>query len=1011
MRSELKAQLSSRLAPIVSKRGSVALGVWGELGIGKSHLVQEVLRGLSCRTVTVQAGLELERIPELLPRSAGKEFTRPNPRRQAQTVLGVLAENAPVVLHLEDFQNLALERLELLRQVVLGLAGVRGVGLVFSGQMRPFDEVESWRLEPLPEAELRAVLSETQVDLPEAALLWLLERAAGNPLVAAEYLRWLIRQGALWNDGQGWRWREPAPEIPTSLEGMMGQFLQGQPLHLLAARALLPSSADVGLWATVAGVSEAGLREVARRLEQVSILRGSAFSHPLLATVIGSGVPHRLRHELAARALPLLLESGQPDYIEAGAALIETAPPDRALELLLEAAGRLRGLGKPLEAARLLAQATEYAAGGQRGALALEAAGTLRHADLAAALRMAELAYRQDARAETLLLYAELLTLNGQPAAAEALLLRLTPQALDQQWLPRLIGLRVQQTAFAEALELWRNNPQIHAAAPALTRRDVAWASMQFGELEAAEALLRQALAAQPSPYERALLLGARAHLETLRGRFLLAVQSASGAIALLGDQTPRDLARAYEFRAMARQYLGRFAEAAADSEQALRLRRGLGDGWGVAQAQMSLAPVLLELAQYERAEEILLNSQGLYVRAEAKEPLIHCLCQLTYLYLEWPASHSAALALKHARAATLQAQTASPMSRNQALAHRALAEAKFGDPQAALKFAAQAEAVAEGMGQPDSVSLETLARAIAAEATGDLPQAIQLYAKAVEMFRQDGLVTAERFALELYRLRQDPASAQQRLLRFQQLGYLHAARLAQHYFGLEKARPEPQSAPLLRVLGSVRVLLGGQPVRLHSSQGRAFLAYLLEARIAGRDEVPDLELLDAFWPELPEAKAKVALKQLVYRLRKSLGSAAVVRTPRGYALGEVASDAEAFLQNPDVSLWRGPYLEDLDEGTDLEEGGDVRSALYQALMLQTQGLLEADPKGALRLGRILMQADPYNRQMIRLTCQALHRLGNRRDLAKVYAQARRRLAEVGESLPESWQGFLKADG
>ena len=1009
MRSELKAQFLARLSPIVSKRGSVALGVWGELGIGKSHLVQEVLRGLSCRTVTVQAGLELERILELLPKSASKEFKRPNPQRQAQTVLAVLAENAPIVVHLEDYQNLAPERLELLRQVVLGLTNVRGVGLVFSGQMQPFAEVESQRLEPLLETELRTVLSETQADLPEAALLWLTERAAGNPLVALENLRWLTRQGALWNDGGGWRWREPQPEIPTSLEGLMGQFAQSERPDLLAARALLPLSADMALWATVAGVSEADLREQAVQLERISILRGSAFSHPLLGAVIEAGMPPRLRLELAARALPSLLQSNQPEHIEAGAALIETAEPDRALELLLQAAGRLQTLGKPLEAARLLAQATEYAQGEQRGALALEAAEALRHTDLAAALRMAQLAYRQDARTETLLLYAELLVLNGQPSNAEELLWRLTPQTLEQQWFPRLIGLRVQQTAFAEALGLWRNNPQIHAAAPALTRRDVAWALMQFGELEAAESMLRQALAAQPSPHERALLLGARAHLEILRGRFLLAVQSASAAIALLGDQTPRDLARAYEFRAMARQYLGRFAEAATDSEQALRLRRQLGDGWGVAQAQMSLAPVLLELAQYQRAEEILLHSHGLYARAEAKEPLIHCLCQLTYLYLEWPASHSAALALKHARAATQQAQSASPMSLNQALAHRALAEAKFGDPQAALEFATQAEAVAIQMGQPDSVSLETLARAIAAEAMGDVPKALEQYAKAVEMFRQDGLATAERFALELDRLRQDPASAQQHLGRFQQLGYLHAALLARQYFNLEEAPSEPQGGLELRVLGPVRVLLEGQPVRLHSSQGRAFLAYLLEARIAGRDEVPDLELLDAFWPGLPEAEAKVAIKQLVYRLRKSLGNAVIVRTPRGYALGEVASDAEAFLQNPDVTLWRGTYLEDLEESTDLEEGGsDVRSALYQSLLLQAQALLETDPKQALRLGRILMQADPYNRQMVHLTCQALHRLGNRRDLAKVYAQARRRLEEVGESLPESWQGFVK---
>jgi hypothetical protein len=41
--------------------------------------------------------------------------------------------------------------------------------------------------------------------------------------------------------------------------------------------------------------------------------------------------------------------------------------------------------------------------------------------------------------------------------------------------------------------------------------------------------------------------------------------------------------------------------------------------------------------------------------------------------------------------------------------------------------------------------------------------------------------------------------------------------------------------------------------------------------------------------------------------------------------------------------------------------------------------------------------------------CLALHQSQNRRDLARSYNEAQKRMLEVGEILPERWQEFLEA--
>jgi hypothetical protein len=97
-----------------------------------------------------------------------------------------------------------------------------------------------------------------------------------------------------------------------------------------------------------------------------------------------------------------------------------------------------------------------------------------------------------------------------------------------------------------------------------------------------------------------------------------------------------------------------------------------------------------------------------------------------------------------------------------------------------------------------------------------------------------------------------------------------------------------------------------------------------------------------------------------------------------------------------------------LGDQTESWEPG-VRARLTEALRVCVQTTLERDPREALRLARILGESEPYDTHALELTCRALHLLGNRRDLAKIYALGRERMLEVGETLPESWHSFLSA--
>jgi DNA-binding SARP family transcriptional activator len=147
--------------------------------------------------------------------------------------------------------------------------------------------------------------------------------------------------------------------------------------------------------------------------------------------------------------------------------------------------------------------------------------------------------------------------------------------------------------------------------------------------------------------------------------------------------------------------------------------------------------------------------------------------------------------------------------------------------------------------------------------------------------------------------------------------------------------------------------------------------------------------------------EARNNLKQQVYLIRSSLGADSVISTPTGYALGNVSSDAETFLQHGQADLWRGAYLGSLGEGW----RPGVREALTLALRARVESLRETDPAEAARLGLILLEMEPYDVDALELTVHALELSGDARLAQRVFVEGRQRLQAVGADVPETLAG------
>lgn len=1015
----LKEALVKRLGLVSSKRAGLALAVWGEPGVGKSWLGEQVLRQLTCQSLTVHAGAPFA-LRGLLPPSSGlpvwverslEQLSELSPAKAADALSAYLSSLAPFVLRIEDLHEAGPEGLELWLALARATVRVRGVGLLFSTRTPPPEPLETFALGSLSlETSVELLQGRAGAALPTEACEWIFARAQGNPLFTLEYFRHLSRVGNLWSDGSRWRWRTPESDLmPTSIEALLVQLLYGGQLspeagRVLELRALLSDPITPELTAQAAGVSPERLQEALAQLEGAGLLLDGEFVHPLFREVLLREMRPAERQRVAARLVEVL----QDTHPERAARFLPDAgfEPGRALALLRRAAD---SSPSGPERAHFLAQAAAQSQGAERAGLALEAALILRDFSPQKALEQGALSLEADPHnPEALALQAKLLLRLGQPEAAEHWVTRLP----DSDPRKRSLGLEVlyARGRFAEAVELGQGGPDTACLVW------VAQSQLQLGRLEEAKLLLHEALrAASLQPQERAWLLRTYADIPLHQGDFAEASRALGEALEFYHrvepadpafGQTQRHRAEALFTRAVTLYRWGRFPQAIADLEAYLRYVGEQGDGRSFARGQANLGLLLIEVGEYERAEEALLESRTVFERGQNQRMLAVVGQGLVRLYLDWSPPHGGAMALKSARAAEAAARkSGSAPFLAETLAFVAWAEAVHGQPRQAEQLAAEIR----GHGVSRLSVFADWVEGLALERLGRAEEAERQIKGAVEAMHELGHAPfAHRMGLELDRLKHDRRTAMRRVQTFEEVGNPNWANIARRYFPADlEPSPEAEEAGLeVGVLGAFQLTSAGEPLGYSARKGQELLALLLEARLSGRGEVEVLELYDALYPEMDEDKAASALKQLVYRLRGALGSAAVTKTAAGYALGAVGSDAERFLRGRDTRLWRGPYLHGLGEGWD----GAVGDSLYHTLHEAARALTASDPEEALRCGRILLEADPYSPEALRLCLEALRSGGNAAGLERFYRAQRERFAEVGERLPERWQAFLGQD-
>jgi tetratricopeptide (TPR) repeat protein len=1043
MRSEFINQLVRSFGVVLSRRAGISVGLWGEPGIGKSFTAQAILQDVSCQHLSLHVTTPAASIARALPRPkklpawAERQLKRLGDNEHldsealANTIAATLAALAPFVLHLEDLHEANPERLEMVRLLALAVGRTRGAGLIVTSRSEPPEGFRNHRL-GLLEADETTVMLERELgaSLPAVGLGWIQARTQGNPLFALEFLRYLTRQGFLWSDGKRWNWRAPSNDfVPVTVEALIGQLtsslrVTAQTQAVLEARAILPSELEAAhlnhVWASVAGLDLHSLERSRVDLERGGLMRGQYFAHPLFGEVIVRDLAASQRQTLARRALEAL---GTVDLVLA-AGFIKDAGLEaiEAVDRLERAARQLQAAGNPVKAAHLLASAASHASGERQAGLALEAAQHFRDHHWPECERLSRLAMRDPThRKEATFLCATTIMLAGDFDAAWALLESLpAPERVGLEWWQVCLGIHAWSEHNRETVRLWDESPVFHQDASARSVSSVIKSLVNLGEIGRAKRLIDLMLARTDlTMLERANILNRQNAILYREAQYEAIERNLTGVIESIdASDFPGDCAAWYANRSNARVRLNKMLEARLDAEQACKLYLSTGALKGYAKLLTKLSLAQIYLGEFERAEQVLLEAVS---SAQHHEPEIldDCYGHLSFLYLRWQPAHGQMLSRRYAHLALAESRKLDRMDAViGALEDCVRAELGCNAPETALKYARELEALAgqTGLDQDLVAAAALMGRSLAA--LGDHDAARVYLRRASELYEAHGQHSeALSHELEIDRLENNVQAAKQKLEWFEaQHDSRHVARTIEYFPQLGQT-PKPnlgdQTPSRIKVLGPIQLEHDGQIVPTRARKRLEIIAYLLEARIAGRSEVGTLDLLDTFYPNETESQGKNTLKQKIYEIRASLGPESVHSTSNGYALGAVSSDAEEFLKNGDPSLWRGVYLEGIGEGWI----SSVRDALTLALRSKLEvSLATGNPKSTqpelnqldtARLGRILCDLEPYDPDVLRLTLRALRASGDHRAAERLFGQQRSMMLETDESMPPTLEAFL----
>lgn len=233
---------------------------------------------------------------------------------------------------------------------------------------------------------------------------------------------------------------------------------------------------------------------------------------------------------------------------------------------------------------------------------------------------------------------------------------------------------------------------------------------------------------------------------------------------------------------------------------------------------------------------------------------------------------------------------------------------------------------------------------------------------------------------------------------------------------------PADDLGPTVRidVLGSLRLVIDGEPVEVRGPKRRAVLAIL--AMAGGRAVTAD-HLVDAVWPSAPPESGRAALHSHLSRLRGHLGSGAgrLVTLDGGYRLAldpggldveraqsllaegrsTRANDPAAAgeLLREALALWRGPAFADLSDVTALATMAVGVEQLRQEVtdLLIRCSLDAGQVEGVVQLAAGALAADPMREPAVLLLMQALAMTGQAPQALSTAREYRHRLsAETG---------------
>lgn len=1004
-----------KLKGLASKRSSVVVQIYGEAGIGKTRAVTQLLQITPFASVSKRAVTPIPELVRTLPKPKklsawlSHQLEKLEDNLQAAPIVAAYLEQlAPFVLHVEDIHECDEARVAIWQALIDSLQNTKGVGLLLTSRVKLEILTESIQLEPLNLQASTALLEkEIGAALPKEAGAWIYAKAAGNPLFTLEYFRHLARQGFLWNDGLRWYWRFPNLDVlPTSVEALIERTISEvctdeNIRRILEVRAYLESQVphlklSDSDWLHLTEL-DTGIFEICKtQLETRGVLNDRGFVHPLFREVPFKTLSKAKRQTTARLALQIL-------PLESAAVFVEDANlgAEQSVKFLLGVAQNSKQTGY------WLARAVHYANGTERIQLALEAARALAQSDVGQTEKLYRLVLEENTDELIMLEFIEFLS-RHQFEQAKTLFESLPENhRMSLQGLMARISLMNVENDFYGILKLWEETGSSSDLEPDLLVH-VIWALKTVARFDEAINLADRVLfRTDLTPWQRARVLNRKSSVYGASNRYKQALEITEQILDLLNTHKLMGQDVILYDRALYHKQLGDYSSAKQSLEQSLSPLIQTGRVSTQMHNRGFLGSVCYEFGDYETAEELLLQAYEYQKHEPPNQYTADTLHNLTELYVGWEIRPlSSLLAQKYAHLALEYAETLKiPTYLAAADCFAGFVELHYGHAEKALEFALRALALRVEGDSFFGLWFPTWLKAKAQAKLGKFNDTEKLLVCVISAFKNMGRgFEANQATLDLLRLQNNVAKARTHLEWFQERGLRNAFNAGLRLFPELRDDQQPSETRVsaqLQVLGAMQIAQNSVSISVKGQKRKELLARLLEARVSGRHEIKTFELLDALYPNSLEEEGLSALKQNVFKTRAAHGSSIITTTTNGYALGSVSSDAEEFLKHPDTKLWRGAFLDGLSASD------EVRETLSQSCQNQAQKILETEPKEAARVLRLLLESDPYNLEILKLTCRALRFDNNHRTLQRLFTESRARLLEVGEVLPETWQEFL----